>query len=259
MPVGSSAGHESEEIAQCSKTLDVFRAVARMPDLHTVEPGFDERLEPLSPSFPTGMGPHDNRTRGMCDRYGFSDFQASFCDVTRPPRREVSVERFARIAYVATLDQRPCDVWSPDRTACSFLHHGFQVDIDAEVSQSLDDVAGAPLARITKLRETLLDESRPRYMKSEKVNLAITFVRAELDTRHDTYSERSRGELGFLQTSERIMISQRNCREPRCPRRIDDSGGSQCPVRRRRVHVQVDLSGLAHRLAHGLPRRCHFL
>ena len=87
------------------------------------------------------------------------------------------------------------------------------------------------------------------------MNLARTIMRAELDTRNDSYAEWVSRELCFLETGECVVISERDCGKSRRPRCVDDCRWCKRPIGRGRMHVQVDLAGRPV----GLPRIHHCL
>jgi hypothetical protein len=92
-------------------------------------------------------------------------------------------------------------------------------------------------------------------VKREQMNLTRSIVRTELDAGNDSYAERLRGQLCFLEAGECIVIGQRNCSESRCARCVDDCRRCKQTIGRGRMHVQVDLAGRPV----GLPRFSHCL
>ena len=141
-----------------------------------------------------------------------------------------------------------------DRTSACFLENRLERDIDSETLEPLDNILCPYQAIIAKSHEMVLDLLAISDMKGEEMNLVWPVVSTQLDAWNYADSERFRCELGFLKSGERVVICQRNRSQPRVARSSDDCGWRKCPIRSRRVHVKIDLAGLAVRLP-----GCHFL
>lgn len=222
-----------------------------MSHLDTIESEGDQRLEAISSALLAGMGPDGYRPRRMRDRYRLGNFQPCFPYVSGLSGTEVAVECLAGITNVAAFYQGAGDVRTPNGAACRFLHDGLEVYADAQMPQPLDDSARASLAGIAKDGKTLLEKLRPRYVKGEQVNLAITVVGTQLDAAHHPDSEWACSQLRFLQAAQRIVIGESDGCEPGRARRIDYRRRSERTVGRGRVHVQIDLGGRPRGLARG--------
>jgi hypothetical protein len=92
-------------------------------------------------------------------------------------------------------------------------------------------------------------------VQREKMNFLSTIVSAQLDARDDANAKRLCSELCFLEAGECVVIRERNRSESCITRGSNDGGWRKRAVRCRRVHVEIDLAGLALRL----PGCHHFL
>jgi hypothetical protein len=155
---------------------------------------------------------------------------------------------------VTAANQRARNVRSSDRTAPCFLENRFQRDIDSETLQALDDILRAYQAVIAKSHEMMLDFFAIGDVKCEEMNFPRPVMSAQLDAWNHADSERFRCELSFLKSGERVVISQCNRSQPGVARSSNDCGGRKSPIRSRRVHMKIDLAGLAVRLP-----GCHVL
>ena len=178
MPVGSATWYQSEEISERSKSLHIFREMAWMPHLDTVQSKLHEFFQSLAATVLTRMSPHRDGTRGMRELDSFADLESCLWNESRPARAEITVERFARIAYVSAANERTRDMRSSNSSPSRFCHHGLEIDVDTEMTKTLDDVLRARLACITKREEMRLELVSPGDMKREKMNLARPVMRA---------------------------------------------------------------------------------
>ena len=155
---------------------------------------------------------------------------------------------------MTAANQGTRNVRSADCASACFLENGFQGDIDSETFEPLDDILRPYQAVVAKSHEMVLDLLTVGDMKREEMNLARAIVRAQLDTRNDTNSKWLGSELCFLKSGECVVISERNRGQPGVARSSNHRGWRKCTIRSRRVHVKIDLAGLAVRLP-----GCHFL
>jgi hypothetical protein len=243
MPVGSAARHEPEEIRERRYSLYIFSDMTGMPHLDSIEAHVDERLEPFAPAVRPRMRPHGDRARGMREGDCFANFKALLLNETWSSCAEEAIERFARISYVSTANQRARNMRATNRSARCFFHYCIQLDVHAEPAKSLDDVLGANFARVAKRRQLRFENVASRYMQREQMNLACTIVCTELRTGDDSNPEWLGGKLCFTQSAECVVVGECDRGETRLACCLDDGRGRKRTVGRSRVHVQVDLSG----------------
>ena len=129
------------------------------------------------------------------------------------------------------------------------------VDLHSQSLEPLDNSTSASLSQIAKFPESSFDDVATRNMQRQKMNFTRAFVRAQLNAGDDANSHRMSCALCFIETSQRIVIGKSDCGEACSMRCLHDFGWSERSVRRRRVHVKIDLAGRPL----SLPFGRHFL
>src|SRR6476646_2334531 len=132
MPIGSPAWHQSEEIGERLESLHVFRRMAGMADLDSIEPGRDQWLEALAASPVAGMRPDRDPSRFMYDSDCIFNKKAILGDERAPISAEVAHEGVAEVMHGTACDHRACNVWPSHRAAVRLLKHFVECERDSQ-------------------------------------------------------------------------------------------------------------------------------
>src|SRR5688572_11825031 len=213
-----------------------------MPDLDTVDPHFDERLEPRASSVPAGMRPDGEAARLVHDRDCFAYLEARLGHERRTPRAQIPIEGLAEIARGPGSNHCPRNVRTTNRGVSGFLEYHLERHADAECTQPLDDSGGSEMALLSEFLQARLDESEPRYVEGENVYFGVAVVRAQLDACHHPHSEGPAGFNRAWHARERVMIRQCECFDARRVCRRNDALRRQRSVRGGRMSVKIDES-----------------
>ena len=127
-----------------------------------------------------------------------------------------------------------------DRRSTRLLENALERDAHAIGVQQVDDLRGAGPAHLPELDELRVDRNRAAEMKAEHVRLVLVLDRAQLDPGHETNAKALTLHHRFGEPGGRIVIGERDGRETRLVRFLDDDGRRESAVRRRRVRVEVD-------------------
>jgi len=167
MPVRSTARNQSKEIDKCSKSLHVLGHMTRVLYFDPVESKLHELFQSLAAAVLAGMSPHGNCACGVGEVDRFADLEPRFWNEAGATRTEIPVKSFSRITHVSAANESARDVRSTYCTTGRFCHHSLELDIDAKMSQTLDDVLRARFARIAKGRQMRLEVVSLRDVKRE--------------------------------------------------------------------------------------------
>jgi hypothetical protein len=214
-----------------------------MAHLYTIESHRDERLEPFPTAIRAWMSPDCNGTGRMCDLDGFTNFESLLFNERGFSGAKISIEGFAGILDRATLDQCACNVWTPHRSACGLGHHAFESDRHTDPVELIDDLLRAGLSRSSKHRQAKLERTRIRNVQSEQVNFPRAIIGTELDSGNNSNARSVCGTSCLGNSVESVVISESDCSDTRDLCRGYDFFRRECPVGRRRMHVEVDLAG----------------
>src|SRR5436190_11599903 len=250
VPVGATARDQTHLIDEGPKARDVLWRVARMLHLDAVEPERDERLHALPRAAGTGMREDRQATGVMDHRDRFAHAQLILGDVRGPARAQIPIERIAHVGRPAVGDERTRHVRTADGAGPRLQEHVIERDLHALRLQQLDDTRGTPATHLAKRAQPALEHCRIAEMQTEQMCLRLPFDGAQLDAVHDSNSELGADRPGFGETGYRVVISERDRGERSALGGAHDFGGRAGPVRRRRMHVQIDDRGDARRLRH---------
>src|SRR3954462_3601000 len=123
VPIRSATGDQAEEISERRQTLHVFGGMTRMPDLDSVEPCCDQRLQPLTTSIAGWMRPDRDRSSFMRDRDGILDRQSILRHECASVVAKVARECITKVRHPSARNHSPRDVRSADSATIRLLEH----------------------------------------------------------------------------------------------------------------------------------------
>ena len=210
-----------------------------MTDLDPVEPGGDERLEPLASAFRTRMRQHGDAAGRMDHRDPLGDLQALLVHVSRAARTEETVERLARVAHKTADDQCLGHMRTADRATVGDSQHAVERDGDTEHIELVHDRERTRDAAVPVEHEVGLHPRDVADVQAEQMHLVIALMHAELDAGHESQPERIGSDLRFGHPAERVVVGERERGETGAMRGLDGDGGTLRSIGRGGMRVQV--------------------
>ena len=209
-PAGS---RETEPVGERSIVSLLFRRVIAVPHLDRVEPGRCERFDQIIVSRDPGMGERRdspggvNRLQYLGPGHPASWHERRTAAAEETRKRVVAIQAMAR-RHESIGDGRPADASAAARGR---LDERLDVDPIAEIRETRRDLANAP-DTIGPLRpQELREHGTVRIQEvSEHMHVARVFDGGDLDPRNDTHAKLCTG-LGRLpQSSDVIVIGDRD-------------------------------------------------
>ena len=235
MPIGTAAWDKTEEIGKRSEAIDVLGKMARVPHLDSVQSRFHERLETRAAAVASRVRPDCEPAGLMRYRDRVPDLQSLLGNESRSAAAEVAIESLAKIAHESGANKRAGDMRSTYRGIARFLHYHIYRQIEPERPEALHNPRRAHFPSGAKRLQARFEDSEPGDMKSEDVNLTITFVRTQLDSGNDAQTQRfARGGCEG-KAGKCVVIGDRQRAEPYIVRGSHHRIWRKRPVGRRRV------------------------
>src|SRR5450759_1366674 len=240
VPIRSTARHEVEEISERLKPLDVFRRMAGMLYLQTIESRRDQGLEPLASAAVARVRPDRQRAGLMRDRDRALDRETLPGDERAPGVAEVSRERIPKLVDYATRDKGSRHVRTSDRAAVGLLKYLVQRERNAERVEFLDDLPGARVAICAQLAETHFQGLEAGEVQRQQVDFVVFLKSAQLHPGYYPNAQSLTGHASRRNSVDRVVIRECQGREAAALGGLDYPLGRDRTVRGSRVTVQVD-------------------